>query len=259
MGFMRGRPAVKRKYALSRRVPLCYQPAMLWLLVAGALVAAMDAPAPGDLTAALAREAEGDSAGALEAVEAVVRAWPAQALPRVEAARLLLKLGQDLDRAETHLDVASAVAPENPRVHYLRGLLWEERGQPLRAARSYELAVMYRTSYEDARFRLAGLWASLGDWLKAELHYRYLSRQRPEWVQVRLQLARALEEQGRGEDAERELTALQSEQPGNALVIRQLAGLYERTGRPQLARKLRASLENPVPPKKMRPLRPSRR
>jgi predicted Zn-dependent protease len=118
---------------------------------------------------------------------------------------------------------------------------------------------MYRTSYEDARFRLAGLWASLGDWLKAELHYRHLGRQRPEWVQVRLQLARALEEQGRVEDAERELTQLRSEQPGNALVVRQLAGLYERTGRPQLASKLRASLERPEPPKKMRPLRPSRR
>ncbi|HEX8826446.1 MAG TPA: tetratricopeptide repeat protein [Archangium sp.] len=232
---------------------------MLWLLVAGTLAATMDAPASGDLTAALAREAEGDSAGALEAVEAVVRAWPAQPLPRVEAARLLLKLGQDLDRVETYLDVAAALAPENPRVHYLRGLLWEERGQPLRAAHSYELAVMYRTSYEDARFRLAGLWASLGDWLKAELHYRFLSRSHPEWAQVRLQLARVLEEQGRVEDAERELTLLHGEQPGNALVVRQLAGFYERTGRPRLASKLRASLEPPAPPKKMRPLRPSRR
>ncbi|QRN93444.1 hypothetical protein JRI60_30155 [Archangium violaceum] len=232
---------------------------MLWLLVAGTLAAAMDVPATGDLTTALSQEAAGDSAAALATVEAVVRAWPAEALPRLEAARLLLKLGGDLDLVETHLDVASAMAPENPRVHYLRGLLWEERGQPLRAARSYELAVFYRTSYEDARFRLAGLWASLGDWLKAELHYRYLARSRPEWVQVRLQLVRALEEQGRGPDAEKELLQLKSEQPTNTLVIRRLIELYERTGRPQLAAKLRASLEPPAPSKKMRPLRPSRR
>jgi predicted Zn-dependent protease len=240
-------------------MPLCYLPAMLWLLVAGTLAAAMDAPAPGDLTTALAREAAGDDAGALESLEAVVRAWPTQALPRLELARLLLKSGGDLDRVETHLDVAAALAPDNPRVHYLRGLLWEERGQPLRAAHSYELAVLYRTSYEDARFRLAGLWASLGDWLKAELHYRYLARARPEWIQVRLQLVRTLEEQGRGEDAERELLRLQGEQPDNPLVIRRLAELYERTGRPQLASKLRARLEPTAPPKKMRPLPPSRR
>jgi predicted Zn-dependent protease len=219
----------------------------------------MDVPATGDLTTALSQEAAGDSAGALATVQAVVRAWPAEALPRLEAARLLLKLGGDLDLVETHLDVASALAPENPRVHYLRGLLWEERGEPLRAARAYELAVFYRTSYEDARFRLAGLWASLGDWLKAELHYRYLARSRPEWVQVRLQLVRTLEEQGRDADAEKELLQLKSEQPANALVIRRLAELYERTGRPQLATKLRAGLEPPAPSKKMRPLRPSRR
>jgi tetratricopeptide (TPR) repeat protein len=232
---------------------------MLWLLVAGTLVAAMDGPVPGDLTGALAREASGDSAGALEGVQAVIRVWPAEALPRVEAARLLLKVGGNLDEAEADLDVAAAVAPENPRVHYLRGLLWEERGQPLRAARAYEVALYYRGSYEDARFRLAGLWASLGDWLKAELHYRLLSRQHPEWVQVRLQLVRVLEEQGRAGDAEQELLQLKGEQPANALVLRRLAELYERTGRSKLAAKLRASLEPPAPPKKMRPLRPSRR
>lgn len=237
----------------------CYLPAMLWLLVAGTLAAATDVPAPGDLTTALAREASGDSAGALESVQAVVRAWPAEALPRVEAARLLLKLGGNLDLAEVHLDVAAAVAPENPRVHYLRGLLWEERGQPRRAAQAYEQALFYRPSYEDARFRLAGLWASLGDWLKAELHYRYLARSRPEWVQVRLQLIRAIEEQGRVKDAEKELLLLKGEQPGNALVIRRLVEFYERTGQPKVAARLRASLEPPAPPRKMRPLRPSRR
>lgn len=240
-------------------MPLCYLLAMLWLLVAGTLAAAMDAPSPDALTTALARESSGDTAGALEGVQAVIQDWPQQPLPRVEAARLLLKLGGNLDEVEAHLDVAAAAAPENPRVHYLRGLLWEERGQPLRAARSHEQALVYRPSYEDARFRAAGLWASLGDWLKAEYHYRLLSRSRPEWVQVRLQLVQAIEAQGRAADAEKELLQLKNEQPGNVLVIRRLAELYERTGRPQLAARLRASLEPLAPSKKMRPLRPSRR
>jgi tetratricopeptide (TPR) repeat protein len=232
---------------------------MLWLLLASTLAAATDVSAPGDLTIALTREAEGDLPGALLAAEEAVRAEPTSPLARLEAARLLLKLGGDLAQAEAHLDVAEAVAPENPRLHYLRGLLWEERGQPLRAARAYELAVLYRTSYEDARFRLAGLWAAQGDWLKAELHYRHLSRSRPEWVQVRLQLVRALEAQGRVEDAERELVQLRSEQPDNPLVLRRLMEWYERTGRPQLAEKLRARLEPSAPSRKLRPLRPSRR
>jgi tetratricopeptide (TPR) repeat protein len=238
---------------------LCYQPLMLWLLVASTLMAPLDAPEPPNLTKALAQESAGDSAGALKTVEAVLRIWPAESLPRAEAARLLLKLGGDLDQAETHLDVALALAPDNPRVHYLFGLLWEERGQPLRAIRAYELAVFYRTSYEDARFRAAALWASQADWLRAESHYRYLTRHRPEWLQARLQLAEVIERQGRVEDAERELVLLRSEQPGNVLVTRRLADFYERTDRPQQAAKLRASLESPTPERKMRPLRPSRR
>jgi tetratricopeptide (TPR) repeat protein len=232
---------------------------MLWLLLACTLAAATHVAAPGDLTTALAREAEGDLPGALQSAEDAVRAEPTSPLARLEAARLLLKLGGDLARAEAHLDVAEASAPENPRLHYLRGLLWEERGQPLRAAQAYERAVLYRTSYEEARFRLAGLWAAQGDWLKAELHYRYLSRHRPEWVQVRLQLARVLEEQGRVGDAERELVQLKEQQPDNPLVLRRLMELYERTGRPHLAEKLRARLEPSVPSRKLRPLRPSRR
>jgi predicted Zn-dependent protease len=232
---------------------------MLWLLLASTLAVANDAPGPGDLTAALALESAGDPAGALQAVEALVRAEPLSPLLRLEAARLLLNLGGNLERAEVHLQVVSALAPENPRLHYLFGLLLEERGAPLRAARAYETALFYRASYEDALFRLASLWASQKDWLKAELYYRPLSRARPEWVQVRLQLAWVLEQQGRGEDAEQELLRLEREQPRNALVIRRLADFYERTGRSQLAAKLRARLKPAAPPRKMRPLGPSRR
>jgi len=241
-------------------VPLCYQPAMLlWLVVAGTLAASMDVPVSGDLTPALAREAEGDSEGALAGVLEVLRAWPTQALPRLEAARLLLKLGGDLDQVEAHLQVAAAGAPDNPRMHYLWGLLWEERGQMSQAAKAYERAVFLRSTYEEARFRLAGVWASLGDWLKAEMHYRLLARARPEWVQVRVQLAQVIERQGRVADAERELLLLKNEQPGNLLVLNQLAGLYERTGRSRLAAQVRAQSRPPDPPKKMRPLRPSHR
>ena len=231
---------------------------MVWLILAGVLAGAMDVPPSTSLTRALAREEAGDSAGALAEVETLINRWPTWELSRLEAARLLLKLGGELDRAEAHLDIASALAPENPRAYYLRGLLLEERGRPLLAVQAYEVALLYRPSYEEARFRLAGLWVSQGDWLKAELHYRLLSRARPEWVQVRLLLAQVLEKQERPEDAERELLAARKLQPGNAVVTRRLADLYEQTGRQRLAEKLRKSLE-PAPPRRMRPLKPSRR
>ncbi|HVG62736.1 MAG TPA: tetratricopeptide repeat protein [Hyalangium sp.] len=232
---------------------------MLWIILASAMAGAMDAPANTALTQALAREEAGDTAGALAGVEAVVNSWPVWELPRIEAARLMLKLGGELERVETHLDVATALSPENPRAHYLRGLLWEERGQPLLAAQAYELALLYRSSYEDARFRVAGLWMSQGDWLKAEYHYRHLAKARPEWVQVRLLLAQVLERQERAADAERELLVARQLQPENPLILRRLAELYERTGREKEARKLRQAVEAPEPKRRMRTLKPSRR
>ncbi|MCE9670398.1 tetratricopeptide repeat protein [Myxococcus stipitatus] len=246
---------------------------MPWVFLVALLAGASDAAEPPSLTAparpvsapsasladALALEAAGDDTAALSALEALVAAQPQWELPRLEAARLLLKLGGAPERAEAHLDVATRVAPTNPRAWYLQGLMWEERGNPLQATRSYEKAVQHRASFEEARFRLGGLWASLGDLLKAELHLRYLARARPEWVQVRLQLAEVLEKQGRPLDAEAELLAARGFQPTSPLVLRRLADFYERTERPQLAAKVRKSMEPPPEKRRMRALKPSRR
>ncbi|AEI67699.1 TPR repeat-containing protein [Corallococcus macrosporus] len=207
---------------------------------------------------ALALEAAGDDAGALAALESLVRAQPAWELPRLEMARLLLKTGGALEQAEAHLAAALQQAPHNPRAWYLRGLLWEERGDRRQAVQAYERAVQLRASYEEARFRLGTLWLDLGDLLKSELHLRYLARLKPEWVQVRLQLAEVLEKQERPLDAEKELLAARGLQPTSALVLRRLADFYARTGRPRLAEKVRASLEAP-PKRRMRELKPSRR
>lgn len=228
------------------------------LSAAPAQAASPVAPPPAPLEAALAREAGGDDAGALADLEALVRTRPAWELPRLEAARLLLKLGQAPQRAQRHLDVAGALAPANPRVHYLQGLLWEEQGHTWAALQALERALSYRPAYDDARLRAAGLYVARGDWLRAELNYGLLARAHPDWLQVRLQLAHVLEQQGRVADAERGLLQLRSEQPSHPLVLRRLAELYERTGRPQLAAPLRAQLQGPDARPK-RPLQPSRR
>src|SRR6266851_3830100 len=54
-------------------------------------------------------------------------------------------------------------------------LLMEERGRRREAIRSFEIAVLYRPDYADARFRLAGHYFSEGNWAEAEVHYRALS------------------------------------------------------------------------------------
>jgi tetratricopeptide (TPR) repeat protein len=244
---------------------------MMWVLVAALFAGASDAPAspvltaqaspaPSPLADALALEAAGNDAGALAALERLILNQPRWELPRLEAARLLLKGGSDpeLARAGAHLDAAEREAPDNPRVYFLRGLLLEERGAPLEAIRAQEKAVALRPSYDDARFRLAGLWLQQGDWLKAEYHYRPLSKSRPAWVQVRMQLASVLEKQGRTLDAERELLAAREAQPDNPGVLRTLAAFYERTDRPQLAAKVRSQLTAP-PKRVLRPLKPSKR
>lgn len=200
-----------------------------------------------------------DPLRALAAIDALVQAQPGWVLPRIEAARLRLKAGQDLDRAEGDLEAARSFAPENPRAQYLWGLLMEERGRRPQACRALELAVLYRRDYDEARFRLAGLYFAEGDFLKAELHYRAISKGHPNETVARLQLAAALEKQQRLGDAEAEFKKLFDAQPGSPLVARRLADFYDRTGRPKLAAKARRLADGPPPKAKMRDLKPSAR
>lgn len=258
---MRGLLAVKGKRGKPRLrgpAPLCYQPGMvLSLLLAGLLAAGTDGTATDRLTAALAQEESGDAAGALEALERLVAEDPQWALPRLEAARLGLSQGVPLERVQAHLEVATSRQPENPRGRYLLGLLWEERGEPQRAASEHEQALRYRTSYVEARLRLAGLRAAQGEWAEAARHYRLLRRTREDGVQVRLGLAQALERQGHLKEALREVKALHRRYPRNTLVLRRLAELYEHSGLHRQAKALRARLEPPR--RKLRSLKPSRR
>jgi tetratricopeptide (TPR) repeat protein len=218
----------------------------MWFALAGVLFVAAGA---GSLEDALEIERSGDTARALQWVEQLVRGDPAWAIARIEAGRLRLKLGEDLDRAEMHLEAARSLAPENARAHYLWGLLMEERGRLRDAIRSLDLAVLYRPDYADARFRLAGDYFSEGNWAQAEAHYRVLSELRSDWTQARFQLAAALEKEGKFAEAEGELRRLVSEQPGSALFRRKLGEFYARSNRPELASKL---LDEPK--KKMREL-----
>lgn len=216
----------------------------------------------GGYAAAMQRAAElergGRDAEALALVDQWIQRQPASELLRLESARLRIKLGQELDRAQLDLETARSLTPENPRANYLWGVLMEERGEREAAARAYALALHYRSTYSEARFRLAGLYFAQGDWARAEEQYRALTLAEPQDVNARVQLARSLEKLGKLEETELELRRLHEGAPRTERFARALADFYERTGRPHLAEKVRRSLPE-APKKKMRELRPARR
>lgn len=235
---------------------------MAWMLVM-VLLATSDGgtrPASTPFEEISAAERSGDDVRALKLADTLVRKMPAWPLARLEAARLRLKLGQELERAELDLEVARAISPELPRAHFLWGLLREERKDDVGAVNAYEAAVRLRPSYDEARLRLAGIRFAKGEWAQAAEHYAQVVAAHPDWTHVRLQWVGALEKAGRVDEAEAELLRLRQQDPGSRIAARRLAELYERSGRPTEAAKVRAELEAQAEPKKkMRPLKKSRR
>jgi predicted Zn-dependent protease len=220
----------------------------------GLLVLALTLTAPSqprDVADALFLEESGDDESALGALDAMCKQFPSWALPRLEAARIRLKVAKDLDHAELDLEAGKALAPENPRAHYLWALLAQERGRPQEAIRSLETALTLKTDYTDARSRLAALYLGENRLPEAEMQYRTLVSLQPDSVPTRLQWATVLERQGQLDVAERELRKLSEDHPDSPQVRQRLATFYERTGRPELAEKTREGTE-----KKRRNLRP---
>jgi tetratricopeptide (TPR) repeat protein len=228
---------------------------MLFKLV---LTLALTAPDHGQkLRAALQLEEQGNSAAAGKELERLVANSPSWDLARIEAGRFWLGQGEGLDRAQFHLDAALSLAPENPRAHYLWGLLMNERRRTDEAVRAFETALLIRDDYDDARFRLAGLYHSAGKYEDAARCWRrYLSRH-PGEVGPQLQLAAALEGMGHPRDAESELKKLFADQKTRELGGRKLAEFYDRQGRAAEAARVRR--DSQPKGRKLRDLLPSKR
>ena len=226
-----------------------------WLSVAVASTALAAAPDDARLKDALALEAT-DEIAALVALDALVKANPGWELARLEDARLRLKRGEGLGIAEFHLEAARSFAPENPRAHFLWGMLLEERHQPEAALQAYGVALALRPDYDEAQFRAAGLHFALGDFKAAMEGYRAYASLHPEVLGARLQLAAAAEKAGAPKVAETELKKLYDAPASRALGGRRLAEFYERTGHAGAAAKIRQSIEPPA--RKLRDLKPSR-
>lgn len=228
---------------------------MLFKLVLTFALLAPDRSA--ELKRCLALEEQGDARAAARAVERLVQEQPAWDLARIEAGRLWLAQGDALDRAQSHLDVARSLAPENPRAHYLWGLLMDERQRTDEAVHSFETALELRADYDEARFRVAGLYLSVGQYEAAAAAWAAYVERNGALPGPRLQLAAALERSGRPKDAERELKKLYGDPKTRELGGRKLAEFYDRQGKPQEAARVR---KDALPrAKKLRELLPSRR
>ncbi len=212
-------------------------------------------PAPPGVAAVLALEQSGHDEAALALAEELSRATPSSALPHLEAVRLGLKLGREPATLEPHLQAARALAPDNPRVRYLAGVLKEGEGDDAAARALYLEAISLRQSYSEARSRLLALAIRSRDWALAEAQLRALLVLGEHSVGKRLELARVLEEGGKLSQSETVLLALHYEEPANATVTAALADYYQRHNRMQEALALRRA----APEKKLRPLPPSRR
>jgi tetratricopeptide (TPR) repeat protein len=228
---------------------------MLFKLV---LTLTLTAPDHGQqLRAALALEEQGNLVAAAKALEKLIAQAPSWELARIEAGRFWLAQGEGLDRAQFHLDAALSLAPENPRAHYLWGLLMNERRRGDEAVRAFEIALYLREDYDEARFRLAGLYQSRGAFEDAARCWRrYLVKHAGE-AGPQLQLAAALEGMGHPKDAEVELKKVFADQKTRELGGRKLAEFYDRQGRTKDAAKVRK--EASPAGRKLRDLLPSRR
>lgn len=233
----------------------CYARGVYFMLALTAVVLSADGAS--QLGDALRFEAQGDEPAALNAIDALIQARPTWELPRLEAARLRLKSGQRIDKAEYDADIARSLAPENPRAHYLFALAADDQGHRAEARRALEVALEYRPEYALAQLRLAGLLLSEGDGAGAVKVYRsYLARNAAD-VGARVQLALALERAGKAAEGEVTLRALAKAPAARPVALRTLAAMLDRQGKVHEAQQVRAALGGQV--KKMRELRPSRR
>jgi tetratricopeptide (TPR) repeat protein len=223
--------------------------ALTWLLLAS------DRDA--QLREAQRLEQQSEEGMALAQLDALTRDNLLWALPRLEAARLRLKSGVELERAELDLEVARSLAPENPRAHYLFGLLSAERRRLAQARTAYEMALALRPDFGDAQLGLARVLAEEERFAASADVYRLYLTKHPAATAARLQFASALERSGREREAEEQLTALARAAETRRLGTQRLADFLERRGRGLEAANLRSAESSPG--RRLRPLRPSGR
>jgi tetratricopeptide (TPR) repeat protein len=99
---------------------------------------------------------KGEYAEAARIYEVLVGEEPDDASLHASLAGALGALGR-LDESLAALDRAIALDPANPEAHHNRGVIHEKRGDPVAAARDYEIALRYAPDYEPSQRALVRL------------------------------------------------------------------------------------------------------
>ncbi len=103
-----------------------------------------------------------------------------------------LYLRGDARTARAELERAAAEAPELPQTHYSLGVLLQGDGRHREAAERFAAALRARSSYTEARLRLAWSLRRSGDPEGALAEYRQVSRMNPDLVEAAFGEAMAL-------------------------------------------------------------------
>lgn len=202
----------------------------------------------------------GDQAGAREAFLRAVEEAPTWHLPWLELGELAIERREGVAEVRTAL-LEVAVPGGNPRYHRILGDLAELDGDDAAAVDAWEASLARHGSQDDVRLRRAAALERLGRAEEAVEAYAILVARNPADLVVRARHAHALEAAGEYEAAREALETLVRFQPGQEIPLRRLARFLERRGEVEAARRAHAEadrLGQRGPPRKMRPLPPSR-
>ncbi len=136
-----------------------------------------------------------------------------------------LYLRGDIGPARAELERAAADAPELPQAHYSLGVLLQEEGRHGEAAERFAAALRARSSYTEARLRLASSLRRSGDAEGALAEYRRVSRMNPDLVEAAFGEAMTLVVLHRWADARARLEQAAQVHPDDSGVAHALARL----------------------------------
>ena len=136
-----------------------------------------------------------------------------------------LYLRGDLRAARTELERAASESPELPQAQYSLGVLLQDEGRHREAAERFAAALRARSSYVEARLRLAFSLRRSGDPEGAVAEYRRVLRTDPDLVEAAFGEAMALVVLHRWGDARARLEQAAEAHPGDPGVAHALARL----------------------------------
>jgi tetratricopeptide (TPR) repeat protein len=170
-------------------------------------------------------------------------------------------LSPDSDAGLAAFERALALAPDNPRINYSFGLALERRKRWAEAAVAFARALALRPGIKEGCFHLGLALESSGQPEAALAAFEQALDRDPDHVGALAAAAALYERAERFADAEAALRRIARLQPEVAYHRYRLARFYERIGEADKARRAldRADGVEPLPERRMRPLKPSRR